>query len=110
MRAVVFDLDGTLIDSAPDLRAALNRQLARHRLAGAEWRGPAEVRGDDRRRRQSLGGAGLRRLSCTNPAAAWRNLADGFLTDYEANASVETRVYPGIEQAGLGQGYSGGRA
>ncbi|MEO1291990.1 MAG: HAD family hydrolase [Pseudomonadota bacterium] len=27
MRAVVFDLDGTLIDSAPDLHAAVNRML-----------------------------------------------------------------------------------
>ena len=26
-RALVFDLDGTLIDSAPDLQAALNRVL-----------------------------------------------------------------------------------
>ena len=28
MRAVVFDLDGTLIDSAPDIHAAVNRMLA----------------------------------------------------------------------------------
>lgn len=28
--AVLFDLDGTLVDSAPDLMAAMNRLLARH--------------------------------------------------------------------------------
>ncbi|ALG90666.1 phosphoglycolate phosphatase [Rhodovulum sp. NI22] len=28
MRAVIFDLDGTLIDSAPDIHAAVNRMLA----------------------------------------------------------------------------------
>ena len=33
MRAVVFDLDGTLIDSDPDIRAALNRVLVAEGLA-----------------------------------------------------------------------------
>lgn len=33
MRTVVFDLDGTLIDSAPDIRAAANAVLAQHALA-----------------------------------------------------------------------------
>jgi len=28
MRAVIFDLDGTLVDSAPDIRAAANHMLA----------------------------------------------------------------------------------
>jgi len=31
-RAVLFDLDGTLIDSAPDIAASVNTLLARHRL------------------------------------------------------------------------------
>ncbi len=32
-RAVIFDLDGTLIDSAPDIHAAANSVMARHGLA-----------------------------------------------------------------------------
>lgn len=32
-RAVIFDLDGTLIDSAPDIHAAANRVLERHGIA-----------------------------------------------------------------------------
>ncbi|WP_135504342.1 phosphoglycolate phosphatase [Roseovarius aestuariivivens] len=32
-RAVIFDLDGTLIDSAPDIHAAANKVMARHGLA-----------------------------------------------------------------------------
>ena len=33
MRAVIFDLDGTLIDSDPDILAALNRVLVSRRPA-----------------------------------------------------------------------------
>ncbi|KPP85895.1 MAG: phosphoglycolate phosphatase, bacterial [Rhodobacteraceae bacterium HLUCCO07] len=33
MTSIVFDLDGTLVDSAPDIRAAVNRMLATERLA-----------------------------------------------------------------------------
>jgi phosphoglycolate phosphatase len=92
MRAVVFDLDGTLIDSAPDLRAALNRQLARHALPPLS---PAEV--------QAMIGDGAKALvgrayaAYQRPAGA-AELAE-FLADYEAHATVETKVYPGIEQA-----------
>lgn len=32
-RAVIFDLDGTLVDSAPDIHAAANRVMRRHGLA-----------------------------------------------------------------------------
>jgi phosphoglycolate phosphatase len=92
MRAVVFDLDGTLIDSAPDLRAALNRQLARHALPPLS---PAEV--------QAMIGDGAKALVERAYAAYQRpagpaELTD-FLADYEANATVATRVYPGIEAA-----------
>ena len=33
MKAIVFDLDGTLIDSAPDIQAAANRMLEGEGLA-----------------------------------------------------------------------------
>ena len=34
LRCAVFDLDGTLVDSAPDLHAALDRLMAVKRLPG----------------------------------------------------------------------------
>ncbi len=92
MRAVVFDLDGTLIDSAPDIRAALNRLLAKHGLAGLT---AAQVR--------TMIGDGAKVLVTRAFAAYQRSagtaeLAD-FLADYVANAIVETAPYPGIVAA-----------
>jgi phosphoglycolate phosphatase len=92
MRAVIFDLDGTLIDSAPDLRAALNRVLGRSGLPALD---AASV--------QRMIGDGAKALVARAFAAAGResqpeDLAD-FLADYEANATVETVVYPGIKPA-----------
>jgi phosphoglycolate phosphatase len=92
MRAVIFDLDGTLIDSAPDLRAALNRLLARHDLPALDAASVRRMIGD---------GAKIlveRAFAAHGRKAGPQDLAD-FLTDYEANATVETVVYPGIRKA-----------
>jgi phosphoglycolate phosphatase-like HAD superfamily hydrolase len=48
IKAVVFDLDGTLIDSAEDLCSALNRLLAEEGRRGLAF---GRGRADDRRRR-----------------------------------------------------------
>jgi phosphoglycolate phosphatase-like HAD superfamily hydrolase len=68
MRAIVFDLDGTLIDSDGDIRAALNRTLAARGLApfteretagpGGAGRCGGEI--DDRGWCEGAGGAGVR--------------------------------------------------
>ena len=42
LKAVLCDLDGTLVDSAEDIRAALNELLAELRLDAV---GPNEIRG-----------------------------------------------------------------
>jgi phosphoglycolate phosphatase len=89
---LLFDLDGTLVDSLPDIASALN-----HALAGA---GLLEVPLDVVR---TLVGEGVLRLvekalllqRADRDAAA---LARQVVAAYSANPSAKTRVYPGIEE------------
>jgi phosphoglycolate phosphatase len=91
LRCAVFDLDGTLVDSAPDIHAALDRLMARRRL-------PAFVRAEV----VGMIGDGVRVL--LERAHAARGVAldeasfDHFMTDYEANAAVLTRPFDGIPE------------
>ncbi len=90
--AVVFDLDGTLIDSAPDLHVAANRLLAEHELAPLTL---AQVR--------SMVGEGVARLVERLFRAAGRPLdepglrraADRFRALYLERACVLTRPMRG---------------
>jgi phosphoglycolate phosphatase len=90
-RCAVFDLDGTLVDSAPDIHAALDRLMARRHLPGFAR---AEVVG--------MIGDGVRVL--LERACAARSIAldqagfDHFMADYEANAAVLTRPFAGIPE------------
>lgn len=92
--AVVFDLDGTLVDSAPDLRTALNRLLAEHGRRPLSLAEVTTMIGD--------GAAKLveRGFAATGAEAGDRlpALTDGFLAHYEGAASVETRPYPGVRE------------
>jgi phosphoglycolate phosphatase len=87
----VFDLDGTLVDSAPDLHAALDRLMATKRLPGFARADVVAMIGD-----------GVRVL--LERAYAARGIAldeaglQCFMTDYEANAAVLTRAFDGIPE------------
>jgi phosphoglycolate phosphatase len=87
----VFDLDGTLVDSAPDLHAALDRLMAVKRLPGFAR---AEV--------VAMIGDGVRVLLERAYAARGITLDEAglqhFMTDYEANAAVLTRAFDGIPE------------
>jgi phosphoglycolate phosphatase len=89
MRAVIFDLDGTLVDSDPDILAALNRVLCAKGYAALSR---AEL--------QPMIGDGAKVL--VERAFAFRGGVGGaeelaaFLADYNANAVVETAPYPGM--------------
>ncbi len=92
MPLAIFDLDGTLVDSAPDLRAALNRLLAAEGLEPLSLPEVAAMIGDGAR--ALLAKAFAARAAHFNEA-----LLPGFLDDLEENSAVLTRPYPGMVAA-----------
>jgi 2-phosphoglycolate phosphatase len=87
VRAVLFDLDGTLIDSAPDLAGAGNDM----RLA----RGLAALPLEHFRSMVGSGARGMvgRALAVTPQHADFEALRDEFLQRYEQRMTRETRVF-----------------
>ena len=90
-QAVLFDLDGTLLDTADDLGAALNAVLA------AEQR-PA-VLAEHYTPLASHGSAGLLRYAFGELFEQRKDeLRRAFLAYYADNIAVHTRLYHGVEQ------------
>jgi phosphoglycolate phosphatase len=90
--ALIFDLDGTLVESLPGIAASLNRALALHGLPG---HGDAAVRG--------FIGDGARTLvtRAMAPGVAALHLESvlrGFAEDYAVSWPHGTRPYPGIAE------------
>ena len=87
----VFDLDGTLVDSAPDLHAALDRLMAARALPGFARAEVVAMIGDGAKVlvERALAARGL---PFDQPAL------EAFLEDYGANAAVETSAFPGIRE------------
>lgn len=94
MATIIFDLDGTLIDTAPDLIATLNVILSREGL-------PA-VPEDEAR---PLIGRGARRMLERGLATAGQaasdidRLYDDFITYYSDHLADLSRPFPGVETA-----------
>lgn len=90
---VVFDLDGTLIDSAADIARAANHSLQAH---GLPARSEDEIRdfiGDGSR-------VLLARASGLPPASAeLEAMLQGFFSFYTEHAIDQTRLMPGARQA-----------
>ena len=95
IRGIVFDLDGTLIHSAPDIAAALNIVLGERGL-------PVFSIPDACR----FVGAGARRLVADALAARGQLLSDGeidhltehYLATYRRRGSPDTTLYPGVRE------------
>jgi phosphoglycolate phosphatase len=90
-RTLLFDLDGTLVDSVPDLVAALNRLMWARGLEGFSQPETALMVGD-----------GVARLVERAFAARGRtpdpDAVAEYSTDYAAHAAELTRAYPGVAQ------------
>jgi phosphoglycolate phosphatase len=93
VRAVLFDLDGTLADTASDLAAALNRVRADRQLP------PLAV--STLRPHASDGSRGMldAGLGVTREHPEWEALKDAFLDYYAAALAVHTRLFAGAEEA-----------
>jgi phosphoglycolate phosphatase len=90
---LLFDLDGTLVDSVPDLTQALNRVLGER---GYEKLTPAEV--------APMVGDGVPALVERGFAARGGSIAEAidalprYIAIYEAHATDLTRPYPGVPE------------
>lgn len=93
MTSVIFDLDGTLVDSAPDIRAAINRLLA------AEGRAPLDLATIT-----AFIGNGLPKLverviaHTGMEMAEHARLSAEALRIYEGTPSRLSRLYPGVAE------------
>lgn len=93
-RALLIDLDGTLVHSAPDLAAALNRLRAELELAPLALDRVTAMVGDGIAK---LVERGLDWDAERGPKAEERAaLVARFQTHYESRLCVETRPYPGV--------------
>jgi len=92
LRAVLFDLDGTLADTAPDLGRAVNRLRAEQGLE------PLAI--GIMRARASSGARGLLNagFGLTPESEGYKALRERFLALYAENLCVETQLFDGIPE------------
>jgi phosphoglycolate phosphatase len=95
-RIVVFDLDGTLVDTAPDLINALNFVLDREGMPPVPLKSARTMIGQGARR---LIERGLELEGRVASAEDITRLTSDFIDYYAANIAVESRPFEGLEDA-----------
>ncbi len=89
--AILFDLDGTLADTAPDLAAAVNRLRVERGLEPTPYELLRPV--------ASAGARGLvgAAFGVKPGDEEFEALRDAFLVSYEANLAVDSRLFDGVD-------------
>ena len=90
---LLFDLDGTLVDTAPDLVATLNTILTRCNRATVPLEAVVKLVGDGAR---TLIDCGFRETG--DPAEDLDTLFAEFIDIYVANATVHSQPFPGVAE------------
>jgi phosphoglycolate phosphatase len=92
LKAVLFDLDGTLFDTAVDFTAVLNAMLSERELAPQSY--------DEVRKRVSDGARAVVSLGFQQQEgeAGFQALLDEFLDRYLVQLAVSTTLFPGMSE------------
>lgn len=95
MVPLVFDLDGTLVHTLPDIAAALERVFARHDIPAPDLPAVRRMIGDGAR---MLIVKALRAAGEDDGEARVEALYRDFLLDYEAHACVRSAPFPHVPE------------
>ncbi|MBA2654667.1 MAG: HAD-IA family hydrolase [Gammaproteobacteria bacterium] len=91
IKTVLFDLDGTLLDTAPDLAYALNKLLEQEGLSPVSYEKVREVASDGSRALLALG------MQVNEEHPQFDNFKNIFLKYYQQHISVSTTLFPGMD-------------
>jgi phosphoglycolate phosphatase len=94
-QTIIFDLDGTLVDSAPDLHRSLNAVLAEQGRAPVSLADIRAMVGDGAAK---LVERGFADTGSPVDTAALPGLVERFLVYYSAGQHALTRAFPGVQE------------
>jgi phosphoglycolate phosphatase len=92
--ALIFDLDGTLVDTAPDLLGALNAVLVQERRRRVDLADLRHLVGHGAR---AMLAEAMIRTGEPAPAERLPGLIDAFIAHYRDHIADESRPFPGVE-------------
>ena len=92
MNALIFDLDGTLVESLPGIAASLNRALSLHGIPGHNDAAVRNFIGDGAKKLVERALTGVSRINLLD------SVLENFAADYAISWPDGTAVYPGLPE------------
>lgn len=92
LRAVLFDLDGTLIDTAPDFALVLNRMRTRRQFAPLPYQAVRQVVSDGARALVTLG------FGVSEGEAGFEPLREELLALYSQHLAEQSTLFAGMDE------------